>query len=86
MFRTVVGVDGMACSHCEKHLCDAITEKCQVKKVTASHEKKECEIISENELDEAKIREAVESCGFKFLEVKSEPYEKKGFLSSLFGK
>ena len=86
MFKTVVGVEGLSCWHCEKHLCDAVNEKFDVQKVTASREKKECEIISENELDETKIREAVESCGFKFLSVKSESYEKKGFLSSLFGK
>ncbi len=86
MFKTVVGVEGMACGHCEKHLCDAVREKFSVKNVTASHEKKECEIISENEPDETKVREAVESCGFKFLSMKSEPYEKKGLFSSLFGK
>lgn len=84
MFKTVVGVEGLSCGHCEKHLCDAVAEKCQVKKVTASRERKECEIISENELDETKVREAVESCGFKFLSIKSEVYEKKGLFSSLF--
>ncbi len=86
MFKTVVGVEGMVCGHCEKHLCDAVMEKFGVKNVTASREKKECEIISENELDETKVREAVESCGFKFLAMKSETYEKKGLFSSLFGR
>lgn len=86
MLKTVVGVEGLACGHCEKHLCDAVNEKFNVQKVTASREKKECEIISENELDETKVREAVESCGFKFMSMKSEPYEKKGLFSSLFGK
>lgn len=86
MFKTLVGVEGMACGHCEKHLCDAVKEKFDVQKVTASHEKKECEIISVHELDETKIRETVKSCWFEFLSMKSEPYEKKGLFSSLFGK
>ena len=68
MFRTVVGVDGMACGHCEKHLCDAISEKCQVKKVTASRERKECEIISESELTKLRSVKPSNHAALNFLQ------------------
>ena len=56
------------------------------------HSKGRTEIISENPLDEekvkeavnAKVKEAVNATGYQVLSVKSEPYEKKGF--SLFHK
>ena len=46
------------------------------------HSKGRTEIISENPLDEEKVKEAVNATGYQVLSVKSEPYEKKGF--SLF--
>ena len=48
------------------------------------HSKGRTEIISENPLDEEKVKEAVNATGYQVLSVKSEPYEKKGF--SLFHK
>lgn len=84
MIKTVVKIEGMMCGMCEAHMNDAIRNNFTVKKVTSSHSKCETEIISENELDEAKLRETVEKTGYKFLGITTEPYEKKGF--SLFGK
>ena len=37
------------------------------------------EIISENTLDETALKEAIGKTGYKVLEVKTEPYEKKKF-------
>ena len=48
------------------------------------HSKGRTEIISENPLNEEKVKEAVNATGYQVLSVKSEPYEKKGF--SLFHK
>ena len=72
------------CGMCEAHMNDAVRNAFKVKKVNSSHSKGETEIISENALDEAMLRETVEKTGYKLLDISSEPYEKKGF--SPFGK
>lgn len=77
-------VDGMMCGMCEAHVNDAIRKVFEVKKVTSSHSKEQTEIIAEEPLDEEKLKEAIDSTGYKVLGVKTEPYEKKGF--SLFRK
>jgi copper chaperone CopZ len=84
MVKTIVGIDGMMCGMCEAHMNDAIRKEFNVKKVEASHTKKQAEIISEQELDAEKLKKVVADTGYTFTGVTSEPYEKKGF--SLFGK
>ncbi|MBR1823019.1 MAG: cation transporter [Ruminococcus sp.] len=85
MVKTIIKIDGMMCNMCESHINDAVRNAVKVKKVESSHSKGETEIISEAELDEAKLREAVEKDGYKVLGITSEPYEKKG-LAGLFRK
>ena len=85
MVKTTVKVDGMACSMCEAHVNDTIRKAFpDVKKVTSSHSKGESVIVSDAELDADAIRTAVDPTGYKVLNVKSEPYQKKG-LFGLFG-
>ena len=84
MVKTVVGIDGMMCGMCEAHMNDAIRKEFDVKSVASSRSKKQAEIISENELDAAKLEKVVADTGYTFTGVTSEPYEKKGF--HLFGK
>ena len=82
MVKTTLGIDGMMCGMCESHMNDAIRNNFDVKKVTSSHSKKQTEVISEEELDEGKLKEVVEKTGYQLTSVETEPYEKKGF--SLF--
>ncbi len=84
MTKTTLEVDGMMCGMCESHVNEAIRKALDVKKVSSSHSKGRTEIISENPLDEEKVKAAVNATGYQVLFVKSEPYEKKGF--SLFRK
>lgn len=84
MVKTILTIDGMACSMCEAHVNDAVRKAFVVKKVTSSHAKGRTEILSEQPLEEEKLRAAIEATGYQVTAVKSEPYEKKGF--SLFGK
>ena len=77
MYKITVDVDGMACGMCEAHVNDAVRKAFQVKKVTSSHSKGRTEIISETELDADKLKAVID-----VLDMKTEPYEKKGF--SLF--
>ena len=84
MIKTTIGIDVMICGMCESHVNDTIRQHFKIKKVSSSHSKGTTEIISESPLDEKALREAVGKTGYKVLEVKTEPYEKKRF--SLFGR
>ena len=64
MTRTVVGIDGMACSMCESHVNDTVRRNFPVKSVKASHKKKQAEIISAEPLDEAALRKAIGDTGY----------------------
>ena len=84
MIKTTIKLEGMMCGMCESHVNDEIRNKFAVSKVTSSHKTGTTEIISDSQLDEAKLRDVIEATGYKFISADSEPYEKKGF--SLFGK
>lgn len=77
-------IDGMACGMCEAHVNEAVRNAASVKKVTSSHKKGETEIIVEAPVDTEVLKKAVEGCGYRVLDISSQPYEKKGF--SLFKK
>ena len=81
MIQTTLKINGMACGMCESHVNDAIRNAFSVKKVSASHSKGEADIISEEPIDEAKLREAITKTGYDFVSMTSKPYEKH----SLFG-
>lgn len=83
MTKTTLKIDGMMCSMCESHINDALRNAFDVKKVTSSHSKGETVAVSENPLDEEKLRSVIEKTGYELKAVASEPYEKK---SGLFGK
>ncbi len=84
MIKTTLKIDGMMCSMCESHVNDTIRQNFKIKSVKSSHSKGTTEIISDSLLDEAALKEAVGKTGYKILEIKTEPYEKKRF--SLFGR
>ena len=58
---------------------DAIRKSFDIKKVSSSHSKKKTEIISEEAIDEDKLRAVIDETGYTVLSVDSEPYKKKGF-------
>ena len=74
----------MMCGMCEAHVNDAIRNAFPVKKVTSSHSKGETVIISENDITEEELIAAVSKTGYSITGIKKEPYEKKGFFSSLW--
>lgn len=79
MIKTTVGIDGMMCGMCESHVNDAIRKSFDIKKVSSSRSKKKTEIISEEAIDEDKLRAVIDETGYTVLSVDSEPYKKKGF-------
>lgn len=84
MTKITLQIDGMQCGMCESHVNDAVRNAFPVKKVTSSHNKGQTIILTEREIDQTKLKEAVDAMGYRVVSVKTEPYEKKGF--SLFGK
>ena len=83
MIQTTVQVSGMACSMCEAHVNDAVRSVLNVKKVTSSHAKGETVILSDEPLDESKLRETINATGYQVGGISSAPYEKKCLFSFL---
>ena len=83
MIKTTLKIDGMMCSMCEAHICDVIRKAVPgAKKVSASHAKGEASFLTETDVDENVLKNAIAATGYTCLSVSSEPYEKKG----LFGR
>ncbi len=80
MTETKVTIDGMMCGMCEAHINDAVRRNFNVKKVTSSHSKGMTTIISESALDTGKLKEIIESTGYKMTGVTQKPYVKKGLF------
>ena len=83
MYQTTLKIDGMMCGMCESHINDAIRNAFSVKKVSASHGKGEADIISEEPIDEAKLRETITKTGYDFVSMTSKPYEKHALFAFL---
>lgn len=86
MIKTTVGIDGMMCGMCESHINDVVRRNFKVKKVSSSRAKELCEIISEDEIDETKLKKAIADTGYDVTSFKAEPYEKKKGLFSFLSK
>ena len=83
MTETVVMIDGMMCGMCESHINDVVRKNFDVKKVSSSHSKGRCVILSEQPLDEAALRAAIDATGYRVLTMTAHPYEKKGMFAFL---
>lgn len=71
------------CGMCEAHVSDAIRKAVpSAKKVTASKSKKEASFLTEESVDAALLKSAIDATGYTCLSVDSAPYEKRG----LFGR
>ncbi len=86
MYRITIGVDGMMCGMCESHINDMIRKKFNVKKVSSSHTKKQTVIITDGDIDEQALKDAINATGYTAVSLKKENYEKKHGLSVLFRK
>lgn len=80
MLKITVKVDGMMCGMCESHVNDAVRKAFKVKKVTSSHSKGETVILTEDDIDEAVLRSAINATGYEAKTVTREQYEKKGLF------
>ena len=84
MEKITVKIDGMMCGMCESRINESIRNNFSVNRVTSSHTKGETVILTENNLDETKLKEIIDKTGYKLLSISKAPYEKKkGILSFL---
>lgn len=83
MYKTIAKVDEMRCGMCESHVNDVVRRNFDVKKVNASHVKGEVVIVSEQPVDEQKLRFAVGEQGYVVGTVTSEEYKQKGLFGWL---
>lgn len=83
MQEVVVSIDGMMCGMCESHVNNVIRNNFNIKKVTSSHSKGRTVIITEEDIDEKKLREKIDETGYSVTDIKKQPYEKKGLFSFL---
>ena len=81
MIQTVLKIDGMMCGMCEAHVADAIRKAVPAaKKVAASRSKGEASFLTEEAIDEATLKAAIDATGYACLSVASAPCEKKGWF------
>ncbi len=80
MKKITMKIDGMKCGMCETHVNNCVRTNFDVKSVKSSHLKNETEIVAENDISEADLKNIIERTGYKVLSVRSEDYKKKGFL------
>lgn len=84
MQQITLKIDGMMCGMCESHINESIRNAFSVKKVTSSHTKGETVILTEENIEETKLKEVIAKTGYKLLSVSKAPYgKKKGFFSFL---
>ena len=80
MVKNIIHIEGMSCGMCEAHIADTIRHAFpHAAHVSASRSKKEAPV------EEAVIKKAIDETGYTYKGMKTEPYEKKGFFSRLFG-
>ena len=81
MIKTVLKIEGMMCGMCEAHICDAIRKAVPfAKKVTASRNKGEASLITEEAVDADALKAAIDMTGYTCLSVESAPYRKRGLF------
>ncbi len=80
MLLITMKIDGMACTMCESHIKDKIRNTYpDVKKLKASYKSGEVSFVCDGNVDEERVRAGIEETGYKVINYKEEPYEKKPF-------
>ncbi|MCR5230829.1 MAG: ATPase P [Solobacterium sp.] len=85
MKKITMKIDGMMCGMCEAHICDTIRKAVpSAKKVSASRNRKEASFLTEEAVDTAGLKAAIDATGYTCLSVESAPCEKKGLFGRFF--
>ena len=80
MIQTTLSIEGMMCGMCEAHMNEAIRNNFKVKKVNSSVRDKRTVIVSEEALDEEKLKSVVAETGYELKGITTEEYKKRGLF------
>lgn len=82
MIKITVRVEGMRCGMCEAYVNDAVRKvfSRSVKKAVSSYRKGETVILASDDMDEEKVKQAIDASGYDVLSVTKEPYSRKGLF------
>ena len=81
MIKTTLKIEGMMCPMCEAHISGAIRRAIPgAKKVSASHTRGEACFLTEEAVEESRLKNAIAAMGYTCTGVRSEPFEKKGWF------
>jgi copper chaperone CopZ len=81
MNKITLKIDGMMCSMCEAHICDAIRNTVpSAKKVAANRKKKEASFITGEPVDTDELKKVIDATGYICQGIETVPYEKKGLF------
>ena len=81
MLKIILEVEGMRCGMCETHVNDVVRRIEGVKKVKSSHAKGRTEVVAEDSVNTALIKEAIAKQGYGVGRIETQPYEKHGLFS-----
>ena len=82
MIQNTVKIEGMMCPMCEAHINDVIRKTIPgAKKVASSHGKGQATFLTEEPVDEERLRAAIRETGYDFISLQAAPYEKRGWFS-----
>ena len=80
MYKITVKIDGMMCGMCEAHICDTIRRAFpDVKKVKASRSSGEATFLSDDAVEEERLKGAITETGYTFVSTMTEPYKKRRY-------
>lgn len=80
MIKITLEVEGMHCGMCETHVNDLVRRVAGVKKVKSSHAKGMTEVVAEDGVNTALIKEAISKQGYGVGAVEVQPYKRWGIF------
>ena len=72
MIKYLIKIDGMMCGMCEAHINDFIRKNFDVKKLKSSHRKNLTTFISDDLIDEDKLKELISKDGYNVISIDVE--------------
>ncbi|HWQ29492.1 MAG TPA: copper ion binding protein [Negativicutes bacterium] len=68
--KKLINIEGMSCGHCVKHVEEALSELNGVVKVEVSLKDKNAAVELSQEVEDSKLKEAIEEAGYDVVAIK----------------
>ena len=81
MVEYTIGVNGMMCGNCEKHVVEAVQKVAGVKSVVADKDAKRAVVTAKESADVGRIKAAIVEAGYEVTGCEQKALEKKGFFA-----